>query len=181
MLVTIETYALKQTWLEQVLRRLSLEHNPVLGIETRVHRRFHVFTMECPFDERPVDIGAHIIRAIHWERLIRPRLDILSYPDILLLERYRFSRKSLIYLKSLCQPYIANTTNRGPGRNSLQTICVALRFLQMVVFSIMLEMLSTSQSFQMTHPCPDQDFHRPPTLQRAILAEYAEKRLQQKV
>ena len=119
---------------------------------------------------------------IHQERLIRPRLDILAYPDDLLLERYRFSRKSLIYLKSLCQPYIANTTNRGPGRNSLQTICVALRLLQMVVFSIMLEMLSTSQSFQMTHPRPDQDFHRPPIIQRAILAEYyAERRLQQKV
>ena len=32
MLVTIETYALNQTWSEQVLRRLSLKHNPVLGI-----------------------------------------------------------------------------------------------------------------------------------------------------
>ena len=32
MLVTTETYALNQTWAEQVLRRLSLEHNPVLGI-----------------------------------------------------------------------------------------------------------------------------------------------------
>ena len=119
---------------------------------------------------------------IHQERLIRPRLDILAYPDDLLLERYRFSRKSLIYLNSLLLPYILNTTNRGPGLSSLQTICVALRLLQMVVFSIMLEMLSTSQSFQMTHPRPDQGFHRPPIIQRAILAEYyAERRLQQKV
>ena len=140
--------------------------------------------MACPFDERPVHIGAQIIRGIHRERLIRPRLDIFAYPEDFLLERYRFSRKSLIYLKSLCQPYIANTTNRGPGLSSLQTICGALRFLQMVVLSIMLEMLSTSQSFQMTHPRPDQGFHRPPIIQRAIglLAEYyAERRLQQKV
>ena len=63
MLVTIETYALNQTWSEQVLRRLRLEHNPVLGIQNRVHRRFHMFTMACPLDERPVDIGAQIIRA----------------------------------------------------------------------------------------------------------------------
>ena len=32
MLVAIETYALNQTWSDQVLRRLSLKHNPVLGI-----------------------------------------------------------------------------------------------------------------------------------------------------
>ena len=84
--------------------------------------------MACPFDERPVDIGTQIIRAIHRERLIRPRLEILAYPDYFLLEGYRFSRKSLIYLNSLLQPYIANTTNRGPGLSSLQTICIALRF-----------------------------------------------------
>ena len=97
MLVTIETYALNQTWSEQDLRRLSLAHNPVLGIQTRVHCRFHVFTMACPFDERPVDIGAQIIRAIHRERLIRPRLDILSFLDYFLLERYSFSRDSFAF------------------------------------------------------------------------------------
>ena len=32
MLVTIATYTLNQTWSDQVFRRLSLEHNPVLGI-----------------------------------------------------------------------------------------------------------------------------------------------------
>ena len=112
----------------------------------------------------------------------KTRLDILAYPDDFLLERYRFSRKSLIYLNSLLQPYIAKTTNRGPALSSPHTICVALRFLQMVVLSIMLEMLSKSQSFQMTHPRPDQDFHLPPIIQRALLAEYnAERRLQQKV
>ena len=79
--------------------------------------------MACPFDERPVDIGAQIIRAIHRERLIRPRLDILS-----LLERYRFSHDSLQYLNNLLQPYIANVTNRGSALSSLQTICTALRF-----------------------------------------------------
>ena len=32
MLVTIATYALKQTWSEQVLCRLGLEHNPLWGV-----------------------------------------------------------------------------------------------------------------------------------------------------
>lgn len=62
------------------------------------------------------------------ERLIRPRLDILSFPDDFLLERYSFSRDSLIYLNSLLQPYIANVTNRGSALSSLQTICIAFRF-----------------------------------------------------
>ena len=75
--------------------------------------------MACRFDERTADIGAQIIRAIHREWLIRPRLDILAYPDDFLLERYRFSRKSLIHLNSLLKPYIANTTNRGPCLSSL--------------------------------------------------------------
>ena len=77
--------------------------------------------MACPFDERPVDIGAQIIRAIHRERLIRPRLDILSFPEDFLLERYRFSHDSLQYLNNLLQPYIANVTNRGSALSSLQT------------------------------------------------------------
>ncbi|XP_059915809.1 putative nuclease HARBI1 [Gadus macrocephalus] len=84
--------------------------------------------MACPFDERPIDIGAQIIRAIHRERLIRPRLDILSFPEDFLLERYRFSRDSLLYLNNLLQPYIANVTNRGSALSPLQTICTALRF-----------------------------------------------------
>ena len=91
MLVTIETYALNQTWSEQVLRRLSFKDNPVLL------RVFQLFT------------------------LIRPRLDILSFPEDFLLERYRFSHDSLIYLNSLLQPYIANVTNRGSALSSLQT------------------------------------------------------------
>lgn len=84
--------------------------------------------MACPFDERPIDIGAQIIRAIHRERIIRPRLDILAFPEDFLLERYRFSRDSLLYLNNLLQPYIANVTNRGSALSSLQTICTALRF-----------------------------------------------------
>ena len=84
--------------------------------------------MACPFDERPIVIGAQIIRAIHRERLIRPRLDILSFPEDFLLERYRFSCDSLLYLNNLLQPYIANVTNRGSALSSLQTICTALRF-----------------------------------------------------
>ena len=84
--------------------------------------------MACPFDERPVDIGAQIIRGIHRERLIRPRLDILSFPEDFLLERYRFSHDSLLYLNNLLQPYIANVTNRGSALSSLQTISIALHF-----------------------------------------------------
>ena len=52
----------------------------------------------------------------------------MSFPDDFLLERYRFSRDSLIYLNSLLQPYIANVTNRGSALSSLQTICIAFSF-----------------------------------------------------
>ena len=84
--------------------------------------------MACPFDERPVDIGVQIICAIQRERLIRPRLDILSFPEDFLLERYLFSHDSLIYLNNLLQPYIAIVTNRVSALSSLQTICIAPSF-----------------------------------------------------
>ena len=81
-------------WSDQVLRRLSLKHNPVLGIPTGVHRRFHVFTMACPFDERPADIGAQINPPGAINKTTARHLGI---SDDFLLERYRFPGKSLIY------------------------------------------------------------------------------------
>ncbi|XP_061576134.1 putative nuclease HARBI1 [Cololabis saira] len=85
--------------------------------------------MAFPFDEgRIIDREAQIVRAIHRERVIRPRYDILSFPDEHLRERYRFSAESLLYLNNLLHPYIENVTHRGSALSSLQTMCIALRF-----------------------------------------------------
>ncbi|XP_062849564.1 putative nuclease HARBI1 [Trichomycterus rosablanca] len=85
--------------------------------------------MACPFLQDPVDIEAQIIRrALRRERVIRPRLDILSFPDEFLRERYRFSSQSIIYLNNILKPHISNITHRGSALTSLQTLCIALRF-----------------------------------------------------
>ncbi len=85
--------------------------------------------MACPFIPNPIDIEAQIIRdALRRERIFRPRLDILSFPDEYLFERYRFSRNSIIYLDNLLRPYISNLTHRGRALTSLQILCIALRF-----------------------------------------------------
>lgn len=63
--------------------------------------------MAFPFDEGPIiDIEAQIMQlcnsyeimqcAIHRERVIRARYDILAFPGDYLRERYRFSVESLI-------------------------------------------------------------------------------------
>ncbi len=85
--------------------------------------------MACPFIPNPIDIEAQIIRdALRRERIFRPRLDILSFPDEYLFERYRFSRNSIIYLDNLLRPYISNLTHRGRALTSLQILFIALRF-----------------------------------------------------
>ncbi|XP_039899154.1 putative nuclease HARBI1, partial [Simochromis diagramma] len=87
--------------------------------------------MACPFLEEPVDVEAQILRrALRRERVIRARLDILSFPDDFLCERYCFSAQSIIYLNNILRPNIAHVTHRG---HSLSTwipdiICIALRF-----------------------------------------------------
>ena len=69
--------------------------------------------MDCPFLPNPIDIEALVIRnALRRERVFRPRLDVLSFPEEYLLERYRFSSNSIIYLNKILRPYITNLTHR---------------------------------------------------------------------
>ena len=85
--------------------------------------------MACPFLREPVDVEAAILRRnLREERLLRPRLDILSFPDHFLHERYRFSAQSIIYLDQLLSPHVKCQTHRGHALSSIQIICVALRF-----------------------------------------------------
>ncbi|XP_063316983.1 putative nuclease HARBI1 [Pelmatolapia mariae] len=85
--------------------------------------------MACPFLEEPVDVEAQILRrALRRERVIRARLDILSFPDDFLCERYRFSAQSIIYLNNIVRPYIAHVTHRGHSLSFVHIICIALRF-----------------------------------------------------
>ncbi|XP_013766782.1 putative nuclease HARBI1 [Pundamilia nyererei] len=85
--------------------------------------------MACPVLEEPVDREAQILRrALRRERVIRARLDILSFPDDFLCERYRFSAQSISYLNNILRPYITHVTHRGHPLSSLHIICIALRF-----------------------------------------------------
>ncbi|XP_036408036.1 putative nuclease HARBI1 [Megalops cyprinoides] len=85
--------------------------------------------MGCPFMRNPTDIEAQLIRpALSHERVLRPRLDILSFPDEHLIERYRFSSQSLTYLNNILRPFIGNITQRGHVLKSEQILCIALRF-----------------------------------------------------
>ncbi|XP_056104451.1 putative nuclease HARBI1 [Rhinichthys klamathensis goyatoka] len=85
--------------------------------------------MACPFEDDPVDVEAQIIRNLfRRERVIRPRIDVFSYPNEYLRERYRFSKESLIYLTKILKPYIANVTHRGLALNTEHILCIALRF-----------------------------------------------------
>ena len=85
--------------------------------------------MDCPFLRDPLDIEAVIIRnALRRERIFRPRLDVLSFPESFLFERYHFSSATIIYLNHILRPYITNLTHRGRALTSEQTLCIALRF-----------------------------------------------------
>ena len=87
--------------------------------------------MDCPFLRNPLDIEAVIIRnALRRERIFRPRLDVLSFPESFLFERYRFSSATIIYLNHILRPYITNLTHRGRALTSEQTLCIALRFFE---------------------------------------------------
>ena len=66
--------------------------------------------MDCPFLENPIDIEARIMRnGLRRERIFRPRLDVLSFPEEFIFERYRFSLNSIIYLNNLLRPCIQCT------------------------------------------------------------------------
>ena len=70
--------------------------------------------MACPFLREPVDVEAAILRRnLREERLLRPRLDILSFPDNFLHDRYSFSAQSIIYLEHLLRPHVNCQTHRG--------------------------------------------------------------------
>ena len=59
--------------------------------------------MACPVLREPVDEEAAILRRnLREERLLRPPLDILSFPDNFLHDRYRFSAQSIIYRRVSC-------------------------------------------------------------------------------
>ncbi|XP_070845633.1 putative nuclease HARBI1 [Chaetodon trifascialis] len=87
--------------------------------------------MACPFDNDPVDEGAALLRRelnICREMVIRPRIDVLAFPDNYLFERYRFTSQSITYIHNLIRPYICNITSRSHALTSQQILCVALRF-----------------------------------------------------
>nr|XP_040025222.1 putative nuclease HARBI1 [Gasterosteus aculeatus aculeatus] len=87
--------------------------------------------MACPFMDDPVDEEAALIRRelhLRRERILRPRVDFLSYPYSFLFERYRFSLQSIRYIHNLIHPYIRNISHRGRALTSEQMLCVALRF-----------------------------------------------------
>ena len=85
--------------------------------------------MACPFLEEPVDVEAQILRRnLSRERIIRPRLDVLSFPDEYLFECFRFSAPSIIYLNNILRPHIAHMTHRGNALSSEQILCVARCF-----------------------------------------------------
>ena len=84
--------------------------------------------MDCPFIRNTIDIEGVIIRnALRRERIFRPRLDVLSFPEECLFQRYRFSSATIIYLNHILRPYIINLTHRGRALTSEQTLCIALR------------------------------------------------------
>ncbi|XP_028317285.1 putative nuclease HARBI1 [Gouania willdenowi] len=87
--------------------------------------------MACPFLENPIDEGAKLLRRelnIRREMIFKPRMNILSFPDKVLTERYRFTLESIRYLVDLIGPYISHRTRRGRALTAEQTLCVALRF-----------------------------------------------------
>uniref|UniRef100_A0AAQ5Y637 Nuclease HARBI1 n=1 Tax=Amphiprion ocellaris TaxID=80972 RepID=A0AAQ5Y637_AMPOC len=79
----------------------------------------------------PVDEGAALLHRelnIRREIVIRPRIDVLAFPDSYLLERYRFTSQSITYIHNLLRPYIYNFTNRSHALTFQQMLCVVLRF-----------------------------------------------------
>ncbi|XP_068177256.1 putative nuclease HARBI1 [Antennarius striatus] len=87
--------------------------------------------MACPFQDDPVHEGAAFLRRelrLRRERIYRPRLDVMSFPDTYLYERYRFTSGTIVYIHDLIRPYIGSRTNRSRAVTSKQVLCAALRF-----------------------------------------------------
>ncbi|MGH0183452.1 UNVERIFIED_CONTAM: hypothetical protein FKN15_022251 [Acipenser sinensis] len=120
------TYSVKLTCSLAGFLQLTLSFSSSLAEACRLK---HVSDMACPFIEKPVDIEAQILRRnLRRERVIRPRLDVLSFPDDHLFERYSFSAQSIIHLNNILSPHIVHMTHRGHAFSSEQILCVALRF-----------------------------------------------------
>ena len=77
---------------------------------------WHVNSVNSPFIEEQVDVEAQILRRnLRRERVIRPRLDVLSFPDEYLFERFRFSASTIIYINNILRPHM---THRGHALSS---------------------------------------------------------------
>ncbi|XP_068181206.1 putative nuclease HARBI1 [Antennarius striatus] len=87
--------------------------------------------MVCPFQDDPVHEGAALLRRelrLQRERIYRPRVDVMSFPDTYLYERYCFTSGTIAYSHDLICPYIGSRTNRSLAVTSKQVLCAALRF-----------------------------------------------------
>ena len=85
--------------------------------------------MDYLFIPNLIDIEAQLIpNALRRERIFRPRLDVVSIPEEILFESYRFSSNSIIYLENILQPHITNLTHCGRALTSLQILCIAKFF-----------------------------------------------------
>lgn len=87
--------------------------------------------MACPFLSYPIDEGAALMRRelnSRGEKISRPRIDVLAFPDSHLFEQYHFTSRSINYIHSLIRPRIRNVTSRSHALTSQQILCVALRF-----------------------------------------------------
>lgn len=102
------TYSVKLTCSLAGFLQLTLSFSSSLAEACRLKE---VSDMACPFLEEPVDIEAQILsRNLRRERVIRPRMDVLSFPDDHLFERYRFSAQSIIHLNNILSPHIVHMT-----------------------------------------------------------------------
>ena len=116
-------------WVSHHGNRLC-EHNLKRNLEfLPVSSHMKTADMDSPFIPNPIDIEAQIIRnALHCERIFQSNLEVLSFPEEYVFERYRFSSNSIIYLESILRPHITNRTHRGCALTSQQILCIALRF-----------------------------------------------------
>ena len=132
-------------WVSHHGNRLC-EHNLKRNLEfLPVSSHMKTADMDSPFIPNPIDIEAQIIRnALHCERIFQSNLEVLSFPEEYVFERYRFSSNSIIYLENILRPHITNRTHRGCALTSQQILCIALRFF----FSTTLEIQSTLQRQQ---------------------------------
>ncbi|XP_068160205.1 putative nuclease HARBI1 [Antennarius striatus] len=87
--------------------------------------------MVCPFQDDLVHEGPALLRRelrLWRERIYRPLVDVMSFPDTYLYERYRFTSGTIAYIHDLIRPYIGSRTNGSRAVTSEQVLCAALHF-----------------------------------------------------